>query len=78
MSASIRDFDLGAVRRRNAIGTCSLLPSPIPQLHPMLCRDKSMAQVEAEVILQSKHLGRANKIELRRTRSSFNLGLERE
>ena len=37
-----------------------------------------MAQVEEEVILQSKHLGRANKIELRRTRSSFNLGLERE
>ena len=37
-----------------------------------------MAQVEAEVILQSKHIGRANQIEVGQTRSSFNLDLERE
>ena len=42
----------------------------------MLCRDKSLAQVEAEVILQSKRIGRANQIELRQTRSSFNLDLD--
>jgi hypothetical protein len=42
----------------------------------MLCRDESPAQVEAEVILQSKRIGRANQIELRQTRSSFNLDLD--
>jgi hypothetical protein len=64
---------------RRACWACSNVPFPA---HPddihvvMLCRDESPAQVEAEVILQSKRIGRANQIELRQTRSSFNLDLD--